>query len=365
MANVKVETETLISGGTYVADKYQENLDKYSSVKSIDTQTCDSLKSFKVALENKNNIYEDHANILSSKIKECANNLEEIDNMIGNNVTSPLASADNLDFSTELGEKDAEKLTKEDLALLADNIYLSNLSNYDLSSYATSAEFSAALHKYLKLMTWSPDNPYNLKGIGATSLYDVANITPEQMKAALENIKANPGRDAIAKAAILMIGTAADAGYKLNYRHAGTAADPHVPTVTVTNGGVDCNAYASWLVDKGVPGGLYWRSVEAFGSIGDPLTDYSKAQCGDIFMTYTSASQKHVGVIVENHPEEGYFITSESSNGIEFKVRTYAELKNAPGIQVRDLTNVYNGTYNANADRCQYFKDADKYKDTW
>ena len=38
MANVKVETEVLTSGGTYVADKYQENLDKYSSVKSIDTQ---------------------------------------------------------------------------------------------------------------------------------------------------------------------------------------------------------------------------------------------------------------------------------------------------------------------------------------
>lgn len=117
MANVKVETETLISGGTYVADKYQENLDKYSSVKSIDTQTCDSLKSFKVALENKNNIYEDHANILGSKIKECANNLEEIDNMIGNNVTSPLASADNLDFSTELGE---------------DAITLDELSNIDI-----------------------------------------------------------------------------------------------------------------------------------------------------------------------------------------------------------------------------------------
>ena len=117
MAYVKVETETLISGGTYVADKYQENLDKYSSVKSIDTQTCDSLKSFKVALENKNNIYEDHANILSSKIKECANNLEEVDNMIGNNVTSPLASADNLDFSTELGE---------------DAITLDELSNIDI-----------------------------------------------------------------------------------------------------------------------------------------------------------------------------------------------------------------------------------------
>ena len=114
MANVKVETETLINGGTYVEDKYQDNLEKYSSVKSIDTPTCDSLKSFKVALENKNNIYEDHADILSNKIKECANNLEEIDSMIGNNVTSPLTSADNLDFSTELGEEDA--ITLDELA---------------------------------------------------------------------------------------------------------------------------------------------------------------------------------------------------------------------------------------------------------
>lgn len=349
MANIKVDTETLISGGTYVENKYQENLDRYSIVKSIDSQACRSLSSFKVALENKNNIYEDHADILSNKIKECANNLEEVDSMIGSNVTSPLASADNLDFSTELGE---EILSDED------NVYLTDLSNY-ASSYATSSEFSTTLNNYLNMMISSP-----LRILGeSTSLYDVANITPEQMQATLASFKGT-GRDAVAMAAILMIGTAADAGYKLNYRHAGTGGDPHVPTSVVTNGGVDCNAYASWLVDKGVPGGLYWRSVENFATIGDPLSDLSKAQCGDVFTFYHKVDDKHVGVIMENHPEEGYFITSESSNGVEFKVRYYSEF-NGSNAQVRDMTNVYNGTYDANADRYQYFENPEQYSNTW
>ena len=82
-------------------------------------------------------------------------------------------------------------------------------------------------------------------------------------------------------------------------------------------------------------------------------------------MTYTSDSQKHVGVIIENHPEEKYFITSESSDGIGFKVRTYAELQNSPGIKVRDLTNVYNGIYDANIDRYKFFSNSEQYSDTW
>lgn len=103
MANVTVMTDKLINGGTYVADKYQESLDKYNSVKSIDSQNCNSLQSFKVALENKNNIFEDHSGILSNKLIECAYNLEEIDSMIGSNVSSPLASADNLEFISSSG----------------------------------------------------------------------------------------------------------------------------------------------------------------------------------------------------------------------------------------------------------------------
>ena len=86
MANVTVMTDKLINGGTYVADKYQESFDKYNSLKSIDSQNCNSLQSFKVALENKNNIFEDHSGILSNKLIECAYNLEEIDSMIGSNV---------------------------------------------------------------------------------------------------------------------------------------------------------------------------------------------------------------------------------------------------------------------------------------
>ena len=344
MSVVMVNTKTLETGGSSVIKYYNENKGYYDAISGVFLPSCASFDTFKASLKSLFGTYTSHCNIMNDKLIECAEALVETDNSIGNSTTT---------------SPDSQTLSNEN------DYIINNLNSYNISTYATSAQFSEELHKYLKLMKWNSDNPYNIKGIGGMSLYDVADITPEQMKAALDKIKANPGRDAIAKAAMLMIGTAADAGYKLNYRHAGTTANPHVPTNAVTNGGVDCNAYASWLIDKGVPGGLYWRRVEDFGSIGDPITDYSTAQCGDVFMTYTSDSQKHVGVIIENHPEEKYFITSESSDGIGFKVRTYAELQNSPGIKVRDLTNVYNGIYDANIDRYKFFSNSEQYSDTW
>ena len=74
---------------------------------------------------------------------------------------------------------------------------------------------------------------------------------------------------------------------------------------------------------------------------------------------------------MENHPEGGYVITSESSNGIQFKKKTYSELRNSPGISVRDMTNVYNGTYDVNSSRIEDFNrsgnqpDWDTYQRPW
>lgn len=353
MTKVTVKTDELVAGATLV-QKYYDDIDSSSNqILNISVGQCSSLASFKNALSIEKENFSNHTKIFVSKLIECAYKLEEIDVTIGSSATEQLSSVSNLSFSEP-------------------NATLNLLSNRTFTiggtGYYKSQAFSQELHKYLKFMTWSNDNPYNLIGIGGRSLFDVSNITPEQVKETLAKIKSQPGRDAVAKTAIFMIGSAADAGYKLNYRHAGTGADPHVPTIALTNGGVDCNAYASWLVDKGVPGGLYWRPVESFMNIGTELDDYSKAQCGDVFVTYTNEHSKHVGVIMENHPEEGYFITSESSMGIGFQIRTYAELKNYPGTaKVMDLTDIYNGKIDPNADRYAAWegKDLSKYSDSW
>lgn len=352
MAQVNVNTDVLKSGGRYAQDKYDSSEGDYVEVSGIDTGNVQSLASFKSALSKKNKTFEEHTNILNSTITECAANLETIDTEIGNNVTTHLSSVDNLDFSNGLVEITSNELMLSDVI---DEI--SDLGLFNSDNYATSDEFLTKLHYYLGL---------KLGLIGYKSLYDVSNITPDQMKAELAKIKANPGRDAVARAAMLIISVAADSGFKLNYGHHGTAADPHVPTSVITNVGVDCNAFVSWVLDKAVPGGLYWRSVEGFFGIGTKITDYSTAKCGDIFVTKNSR-ERHVGVIIENNPTEGYYITAEARNsqdGICFVKRSYKSLQES-GSQIRDLSNVYNGTEDPNADRYVEFPNPEKYADSW
>ena len=354
MAQVNVDTDVLKSGGKYAQDKYDSSEGNYIIVSGIDTGGVQSLASFKSALNNKNKIFEEHTNKLNSTITECAANLETIDTEIGNNVNTLLSSVDNLDFSNGLVE-----ITSDELVLSDVIDELNDLELFNSDSYATSDEFLTKLHYYLSL---------KLGLIGDQSLYDVSNMTPEQMKSELEKIKSNPGRDAVARAAMLIIGTAADSGFKLNYRNKGTLeSNPYISTNTILNVGVDCNAFVSWVLDKAVPGGLYWRSVEEFNKIGTNINDYSIAKCGDIFVA-VDGSSKHVGVIIENNSAEGYYITAEArgtEQGICFVKRSYKNLQEIPGLQVRDLSNIYDGTEDPNADRYASFPNADSYTDTW
>ena len=146
------------------------------------------------------------------------------------------------------------------------------------------------------------------------------------------------GREAAVNSALALIQLCADAGIKIDYEHKGTTGkQPFVPTDQVATG-VDCNPMASWIVDKGTPGGFVWRPVGEFKGVGETCTDWTTAQPGDVLV-----SDGHVATIVANDPANNQFITVESSNGVEIKVRTYNSMKSG-GYQVRDMTNVYNGT---------------------
>ncbi len=148
------------------------------------------------------------------------------------------------------------------------------------------------------------------------------------------------GREAAVNSALALIQLCSDAGIKIDYEHKGTTGkQPYVPTDEVATG-VDCNPMASWIVDKGTPGGFVWRPVGEFKSVGTTLDDWSSAQPGDVLV-----SDGHVAVIVANDPANNQFITVESSNGVEIKTRTYNAMRGG-GYQVRDMTNVYNGTEN-------------------
>ena len=169
------------------------------------------------------------------------------------------------------------------------------------------------------------------------------------------------GREAAVNSALAMLKLAADKGVKLDYEHKGTRGqEPYVPTEQVASG-VDCNPFASWCVDKGTPGGFQWRPVGSFKSVGTaiPQDEWYRAQPGDVFV-----SDGHVGIVVENHPDKQEIITAEASGstaGIITKTKSYATMRQY-GNQIRDMTNVYNGTENTNREIFNQYVNWDTYK---
>lgn len=170
-------------------------------------------------------------------------------------------------------------------------------------------------------------------------------VSEAEVRAILTNIQNNySGREAAVNSALAMLSIAADQGFKLDYEHKATNPYvPYVPTAQVASG-VDCNPFASWVVDKGTPGGFQWRPVESFKSVGTSI-NYEDAQPGDIFVVKNDVAG-HVGVIIQNNPEDGTFICAEASGqnvGIILQTRSYSSMKKT-GYSVKDMTNVYNGT---------------------
>ena len=173
-------------------------------------------------------------------------------------------------------------------------------------------------------------------------------VPEEQVLQMLSNIQSQySGREAAVNSALLMLNLAAQHNVKLDYEHKGTRGqEPYVPTREVVSG-VDCNPFASWVVDKGTENGFQWRPVGSFKEVGTtiPPSNWDKAQPGDVFV-----SDGHVGVIIENDPSTNTFICAEASGskaGIILQTRTYSSLKKND-YQIRDMTNVYNGTENTN-----------------
>ena len=98
--NVQVETDLLKNGATKVNSAFADNEEAFNKVNSIATGSCTSLANFKTILVSKFNEYNMHKTIICNKLNECADNLIDIDNLIGNNVSTTLANADSLEFTS-------------------------------------------------------------------------------------------------------------------------------------------------------------------------------------------------------------------------------------------------------------------------
>ena len=95
---VNVDTDLLRTGGSGVLDCLTECEKLYQKVISTQCGNCGSFESFKSALSSKFGTFSEHSNIISNKLYDCGNNLEEIDKVIGSSVTESLASADSFEF---------------------------------------------------------------------------------------------------------------------------------------------------------------------------------------------------------------------------------------------------------------------------
>lgn len=133
---VEVNTDTLKAGGNAAGDYCSDCESPYSGAVSISSGRCTSLESFKGALTEKFNTFSEHSSIVQVTLNECAACLEEVDNIIGSNITNELPSADNLDFNNAFAT-DAEGNEFEGIDdIIRDGRYSPNLLPKNNSSIA-------------------------------------------------------------------------------------------------------------------------------------------------------------------------------------------------------------------------------------
>ena len=237
----------------------------------------------------------------------------------------------------ELKQNIINALSSVSVDVLDANVIAANMvtqTSYEIDVNSLLAQYRAGLRKLA-----DGDSLYNY-------------VSEEQVLAGLQDIQNRySGREAAVNSALYILKLAADCGIKLDYQHKGTTGyDPYVPTAQLASG-IDCNPFASWVVDKGTENGFQWRPVGSFKSVGQaiPYENWSSAQPGDVFVV-SNDTQGHVGIIIENHPETGTFVCAEASGsqvGIILQTRSYASLRGT-GYSIQDMTNVYNNTENTN-----------------
>lgn len=107
MATVNVNTQTLISGGNSITKYHSDNETYYNSVKTLSISNCSAFENFISKLNAQFSTYTSHCEKASSRLIECANELENIDNQIAS--TANASSTDT--SSTTDSSSDASSIT--------------------------------------------------------------------------------------------------------------------------------------------------------------------------------------------------------------------------------------------------------------
>ncbi len=194
---------------------------------------------------------------------------------------------------------------------------------------------------------------YNLNKQGKLSLMGSKEtllnyFTEEEVQSEINSIKSQySGRNAAVNCAVGLMSIAASAGKIISYNLETdtnttnyNSSNPKTFPLSEVINGTDCSSFVSWAVNQGTNNTFTTKSTKDFKTVGDKIS-FSKARPGDIIVSNNS----HVGLIVENHPEENYFLVAEEGgkeHGLVVQKRPYSSLDN---FNARDLSYVYGEKY--------------------
>lgn len=110
MATVNVDTQLLISGGNSIIKYHDDNKSYYNNVNSLSINNCSAFDNFKSKLSTQFSTYTTHCEKASSRLIECANELENVDNQIAS-TASALSADTSSDIETSSTSNDIASIT--------------------------------------------------------------------------------------------------------------------------------------------------------------------------------------------------------------------------------------------------------------
>ena len=131
-----------------------------------------------------------------------------------------------------------------------------------------------------------------------------------QIEKIMDDIKNSSGsnRQKAIDSALTIIKLAADKGVKVDYNFGG--AHGNVTTSAVLSG-PDCSSFVSYCLNQ-ASDQHFDETTKSFESrLSGTAIAYEDAKPGDVLNV--DGVHEHVEIIIENHPEERYFITAEAS----------------------------------------------------
>lgn len=281
-------------------------------------------------------------------LQEYKDNKESIDSLhsqYNNLADTPENASSRSSLSSQISNLESKNTSlKSSIDLMLSLI--TNISNeIEAVSFTPQEGYKAYAEQIADLYNWNEQGRLSLIN---DSFFNYVN--PDELNDTINSIKSQyTGRNAAVNCAVGLMHMAAEVGKKISYNLETTTHTTHYSTYNpetfplseVVNG-TDCSSFVSWAVNQGTNNEFTTKSTQDFKTVGEK-TSFSNAQPGDIIVSNDS----HVGLIVENHPEENYFLVAEEGGkerGLVVQKRPYSSLGN---FNARDLSYVYGEKYNS------------------